>query len=171
MKTPLEVPPSFDGRLVMYPTSKEVRDYFSWRQADSMYSTPLTAAHINNLYNTVFWALVQEGQKTEREAHEVLKGTVSADKHEILFQQFGMNYDKLPAFYRKGTTLVWAPTYDPGRTKPKTELRTLHVDIIGASFWTPCELRPPTLADDGLAYFERPDRLEADGLGASILNP
>lgn len=31
----LKYPPSFDGRIVMYPAPKEVRDYFSWRQADS----------------------------------------------------------------------------------------------------------------------------------------
>ena len=92
-------------------------------------------AHINNLYNTVFWALVLEGKKTEREAHNILKGTVSADKHEILFKEFGINYDKLPAFFRKGTTLVWAPVRDPNRTKPRTRLFTLHVDIIGDDFW------------------------------------
>jgi tRNA(His) 5'-end guanylyltransferase len=31
----LQYPPTFDGRIVQYPTEKEVRDYFSWRQADS----------------------------------------------------------------------------------------------------------------------------------------
>lgn len=31
----LQYPPSFDGRLVVYPGEKEVRDYFAWRQADS----------------------------------------------------------------------------------------------------------------------------------------
>lgn len=46
-------PPSFDGRAVLYPTVRNMRDYLSWRQAD---------CHINNLYNTVFWALVQQGQ-------------------------------------------------------------------------------------------------------------
>ena len=45
-------PPSFDGRAVLYPTVKNLRDYLSWRQAD---------CHINNLYNTVFWALVNKG--------------------------------------------------------------------------------------------------------------
>lgn len=34
-ETPLKHPPSFDGRIVLYPSAKEVRDYFSWRQADS----------------------------------------------------------------------------------------------------------------------------------------
>ena len=100
MSAPLGEPPSFDGRLVVYPGTQEIRDYFAWRQADT---------HINNLYNTIFWALVLQGQKTEREAHDLLKGTVSSEKHEMLFQQFGINYDKLPAFFRKGTTLVWAP--------------------------------------------------------------
>jgi tRNA(His) guanylyltransferase len=33
----LKYPPSFDGRIVLYPTGKVVRDYFSWRQADSEY--------------------------------------------------------------------------------------------------------------------------------------
>jgi tRNA(His) guanylyltransferase len=28
-------PPSFDGRITLYPTEKEVRDYFAWRQVDS----------------------------------------------------------------------------------------------------------------------------------------
>ena len=31
----LKYPPSFDGRIVLYPTERVVRDYFSWRQADS----------------------------------------------------------------------------------------------------------------------------------------
>jgi tRNA(His) guanylyltransferase len=33
----LKYPPSFDGRIVLYPTERAVRDYFSWRQADSEY--------------------------------------------------------------------------------------------------------------------------------------
>lgn len=33
--TPLRYPPSFDGRIVIYPTERATRDYFSWRQADS----------------------------------------------------------------------------------------------------------------------------------------
>ena len=47
-------PPSFDGRAVLYPSIKNMRDYLSWRQAD---------CHINNLYNTVFWTLVQKGKQ------------------------------------------------------------------------------------------------------------
>ena len=35
--TPLSYPPSFDARIILYPGVKEVRDYFSWRQADSVF--------------------------------------------------------------------------------------------------------------------------------------
>ncbi|WFD32946.1 tRNA(His) guanylyltransferase [Malassezia sp. CBS 17886] len=103
MKAPLQTPPSFDGRLVMYPSSQAVRDYFAWRQADT---------HINNLYNTTFWALIQQGGCTEREAHEALKGSVSAEKHEILFARFGINYNKLPAIFRKGPPAVSPPFWE-----------------------------------------------------------
>lgn len=134
------------------------------------------AAHINNLYNTTFWALVLQGGQTEREAHESLKGSYSKDKHEILFRQFGINYDKLPALYRKGTTLVYAPIHTPGRpakAKPKTELRTLHVDIIQDAFWNAQEggaPAPPSPSDvSDKPFYDVPARLECAGLGSLVL--
>lgn len=30
--------PSFDGRAVMYPSERNLRDYMSWRQVDCMYN-------------------------------------------------------------------------------------------------------------------------------------
>lgn len=95
----LQYPPSFDGRVVVYPGEKEIRDYFSWRQADSelvsfrvhlsgsrMFLTKVVnsgssimlcgifgLAHINNLYNTTHWALVQQGGQTSPEASITLK--------------------------------------------------------------------------------------------------
>ncbi|WRT70769.1 uncharacterized protein IL334_007768 [Kwoniella shivajii] len=96
---PLRYSPSFDSRVVLYPSAKEVRDYFAWRQADT---------HINNLYNTVFWALVQSGQSTA-EANKALQGTDSKDKNELLFSKFDINYNNLPAMYRKGSTCVRKP--------------------------------------------------------------
>ncbi|WVQ85817.1 hypothetical protein IAT38_007985 [Cryptococcus sp. DSM 104549] len=93
---PLLYPPTFDGRVVLYPGVQELRDYFGWRQADT---------HINNLYNTAFWALVHGGQTTA-EANKTLQGTDSKDKNELLFSQYGINYNTLPAMYRKGSILV-----------------------------------------------------------------
>ncbi|KAF5329950.1 hypothetical protein D9611_010502 [Ephemerocybe angulata] len=94
---PLQYPPSFDGRIVPYPAERHIRDYFAWRQADT---------HINNLYNTTFWALVQQGGQTTTEAHATLRGTFSKDKHEILYSRFKINYNQLDARYRKGSILV-----------------------------------------------------------------
>lgn len=48
-------PPSFDARVILYPTDKNLRDYLSWRQAD---------VHINNLYNTCFWNLILKKKLT-----------------------------------------------------------------------------------------------------------
>jgi len=35
------------------------------------------------------------------------QGTVSSDKNELLFSEFGINYNNLPQLYRKGTVLLW----------------------------------------------------------------
>ncbi|KAH7928112.1 tRNAHis guanylyltransferase [Leucogyrophana mollusca] len=141
--TPLRYPPSFDGRIVVYPTEQAVRDYFAWRQADT---------HINNLYNTVFWALVQQGMQSTTEAHANLRGTVSAMKHEILYSRFNVNYNDLSARFRKGSVVVReeisppsepkaqnSSAEKPSRVKKKVKIRThveiLHCDIIGDEFW------------------------------------
>lgn len=41
--TPLRSTPMFDGRAVLYPDQQSLRDYLSWRQADT---------HINNQVRT-----------------------------------------------------------------------------------------------------------------------
>jgi tRNA(His) guanylyltransferase len=58
------------------------------------------------LYNTTFWALVLKGGRSATEAEEDLKGTVSADKNEILFSKFGINYNNEPEMYRKGSIML-----------------------------------------------------------------
>lgn len=55
---PILSPPHFDSRVVLYPSDHTLKDYMSWRQAD---------AHINNLYNTCFWNLVQKKKLTPQE--------------------------------------------------------------------------------------------------------
>ena len=74
--TPLKTIPSFDARIVLYPSLEDLKAYLSWRQVD---------CHINNLYNTTFWALINQGKLTNTEAHAKLKGTLAAEKNEILF--------------------------------------------------------------------------------------
>ncbi len=51
----------------------------SWRQVDCRYSKrparsgPDLLGHINNLYNTAFWALIQLGGMDSTEAEKTLK--------------------------------------------------------------------------------------------------
>jgi len=92
----LNYPPSFDGRCVLYPSNKNLRDYLSWRQAD---------CHINNLHNTCFWKLVDSGS-TPHEAQTRLKTMLAKDKNELLFSEFQTNYNNLPELFRKGTVIV-----------------------------------------------------------------
>ncbi|KAI5287382.1 hypothetical protein KEM52_001613, partial [Ascosphaera acerosa] len=91
-----EMEPAFDGRAVLYPSDTNLRDYLCWRQAD---------CHINNLYNTTFWSLVLQGGMENQEAEVALKGTLAADKNEILFSRFGINYNNEPEMYRKGSVV------------------------------------------------------------------
>ncbi|BEI81203.1 hypothetical protein CcaverHIS002_0203630 [Cutaneotrichosporon cavernicola] len=102
--TPLRYPPTFDSRVVLYPTAKEVRDYFSWRQVDT---------HINNLHNTCYWALRHDGE-SGTEATKLLEGTFSDNKNELLFTRFKVNYNNLPEYFKKGSVLVRT---DPRLTK------------------------------------------------------
>jgi len=116
--TPLSYPPSFDARIVLYPGIREVRDYFSWRQADT---------HINNLYNTVFWALIHKEGQSPKQAHEALHGTVSSQKQEMLFSRFGINYNALPSRFRKGTVVVREQLSGGDEIENTGELSLVHV--------------------------------------------
>lgn len=148
----LHYPPAFDARVVLYPSDHNLQDYLSWRQAD---------CHINNLYNTCFWKLVQDRGLTPAQAQERLKGTLSSDKNELLFSDFRINYNNLSELYRKGTILIRcrdgdAPGGDTargvtsqaggraamtqpvnnhhqGKARPSTVV--LHTDLIGKQFW------------------------------------
>ena len=64
-----------------------------------------STGHVNNLYNTTFWAMVQKGGMSATAAEEELKGTLSSDKNEILFSRFGVNYNNEPDMYRKGSVV------------------------------------------------------------------
>ncbi|KAL6713868.1 tRNA-His guanylyltransferase [Lecanora helva] len=108
---PLTPPmPSFDGRVVLYPSSANLRDYMSWRQAD---------CHINNLYNTTFWALIHQGGLDAKQAEEKLKGTVASDKHEVLFSNYRINYNNEPEMFKKGSMIY--RDHDTASLKHKIE--------------------------------------------------
>ncbi|XP_030377636.1 probable tRNA(His) guanylyltransferase [Scaptodrosophila lebanonensis] len=128
MSQPMAYAPCFDGRVVLYPSDENLRDYLSWRQAD---------VHVNNLYNTAFWKLVLQTGLSNQQAEERLRGTFSADKNELLFQEFGINYNNMPAMYRKGTILLRkrVVTGELPDEKCRQAIVPLHEDLISAQFW------------------------------------
>lgn len=134
--------PTFDARAIVYPNRENIIDYFSWRQVD---------CHINNLYNTTFWMLVLKGGMTTQEAENRLIGTLSSDKNEILFKEFGINYNNEPEMFKKGTIYVREvndfpigkymenPTIDNLqrilKRNKKSSINKYHCDLIKESFW------------------------------------
>ncbi|PMD38506.1 tRNA guanylyltransferase [Hyaloscypha variabilis F] len=164
-ETPLSAPlPSFDGRAVHYPSVQNLRDYMSWRQVD---------CHINNLYNTAFWALIQIGGVDAKSAEKELSGSLAADKNEILFSRFKINYNNEPEIYKKGSVVLRDyELVEPGaaqelidedslktvdgvalsktqeendkKRRAKARITVQHVDIIKDEFW---ERRPWLLSN------------------------
>ncbi|KAJ1643399.1 tRNA-histidine guanylyltransferase 1-like [Coemansia asiatica] len=131
--TRLQFPPAFDSRVVMYPSEHILRDYLSWRQVD---------CHINNMYNTCFWALVNKGGMTQKEAEKRLSGTLSKDKNELLFSEFEINYNNEPAIFKKGSVIIRekvlidvVDAQGKMTKRTKTEVAILHCDIIKNAFW------------------------------------
>lgn len=131
--TRLLYPPAFDARAVCYPSDAVLRDYLSWRQVD---------CHVNNQYNTCFWALVKNGC-TPSEAQARIKGTNVAMKNELLWNEAGCNYDRLPPIFRKGSCLYRqeveevAGTTEGGQPVQRRRSRVVisHEDIVGDGFW------------------------------------
>lgn len=101
-------PAAFDARVSLLPRTRDVVDYFRWRQED---------AHRNALSAHCYWALRREGLK-ERAATEQISGLGVPEKNEFLFQR-GINFNDLPAWQKRGTGLYWE-TYLKQGTNPLT---------------------------------------------------
>ena len=64
---------------------------------------PSLSTTVNNTHYTV-----QVPMHTLRNFWNILlQGTLAADKNEILFSDFDINYNNEPMLLRKGTTLIW----------------------------------------------------------------
>ncbi|XP_023945348.1 probable tRNA(His) guanylyltransferase [Bicyclus anynana] len=122
----LKYPPVFDGRIVLYPSEENLIDYLKWRQAD---------VHINNLYNTTFWTLVLQGSLSPAQAEKRLSGTVSADKNEILFKEFNINYNNEPEMFKRGTLLIRKTLSNEASNKNISVIVDVHSDMLKDSFW------------------------------------
>jgi len=121
------------------------------------------SSHINNLYNTTFWALVQQGAMNAKDAEKTLSGSLSAEKNEILFSRFKINYNNELELYKKGSVVFREyELVEPGaatrrneddesstelsqvsktqveknkKRRAKARIIVQHVDIIRDDFW------------------------------------
>ncbi|CAG7721747.1 unnamed protein product [Allacma fusca] len=109
--TELQFPPSFDCCIWALQTHQNVRDYFSWRQAE---------CHFENLYNTAYSNLLQDGvSKTDVEKE--LSGASVRVLNEILLSRFNMEYKNKPELYKQGTVII-LPATTNGFLSPKEKI-------------------------------------------------
>jgi len=83
-------PAQFDGRAFIVP-KPEVLDYFVWRQKN---------AWNNCVHSIAFFELAEETSRSR--ATERLHGLDINEKQELLFQEFGINVDKVPTHRKRG---------------------------------------------------------------------
>jgi len=93
----------FDSRAWLGANKSQVVDYFRWRQADA------TRCALNGW---CYWKLRKAGKNT-REATAMLDGKSVAYKNELLFQ-YGINFNELPTWQRRGVGLYWEEYNKPG---------------------------------------------------------
>ena len=87
---------AFDCRIIPLPTLERVQDYFLWRQED---------AHRNGLNAHCYWLLRRNGLSATKSTAQ-LEGKSVSDKNELLFQH-GINFDKIPAWQKRGSGVYW----------------------------------------------------------------
>ncbi|MEP0857327.1 tRNA(His) guanylyltransferase Thg1 family protein [Trichocoleus sp. DQ-U1] len=87
---------NFDSRVWLAPNKSQVVDYFSWRQADA------TRCALNGW---CYWTLRKAG-KSAAQATAALEGQSVGFKNELLFQ-YGINFNELPTWQRRGVGLYW----------------------------------------------------------------
>jgi tRNA(His) 5'-end guanylyltransferase len=98
----------FDCRISQLPNVDLVCDYFRWRNED---------AARNSLNGHCYWALRKDGLN-QKQATEQLVGMSVAAKNELLFQ-FGVYFNDLPNWQKRGVGLYWEE-YDKVGENPLT---------------------------------------------------
>ena len=101
-------PATFDCRISQLPNLELVVDYFRWRNED---------AARNALNSWCYWTLRKQGQN-EQEATKGLLGLSVGQKNELLFQ-YGINFNDLPNWQKRGVGLYWEE-YDKPSLNPIT---------------------------------------------------
>lgn len=87
------------------------------------------------------------------QAEERLRGTLASDKNELLFSEFGLNYNNEPPMFRKGTVLIRKLCKMPGDGKLRHIVLPFYTDLIGDVFW---KENPEILGMKSLQIYHRP---------------
>lgn len=106
-------PACFDCRISQLPTTDLVVDYFRWRNED---------ANRNALNSWCYWTLRKDGQN-ETQATKRLLGVSVSQKNELL-HQYGINFNDLPNWQKRGVGLYWEE-YDKPSMNPITNEEVL----------------------------------------------
>ena len=102
--------PTFDARLLILPSQYHIIKCFQWRQMDS---------HRNAISTQCFWRLVKSG-KSKKESQRIMSEMKDKDKNELLFKEFGINYNNTPEWQRKGT-MFYTKSYKKKGYNPITK--------------------------------------------------
>lgn len=109
----LGLPACFDCRIIPLPDQERVDDYFSWRQED---------ANRNALNSWCYWTLREHGYNAT-DAQEHIKGKSIEEKKSLLVD-YGIIYDELPEWQRKGVNIEWYMVEKEG-WNPITQTKTV----------------------------------------------
>ncbi len=94
---PIKLLTVFDCRVIELPNKSLVKDYFSWRQAD---------AARNALSTYAYWKLRSTGLDGTKAARRLDQLTVR-NKHDLLYNEFGINFADCPGWQINGTGMYW----------------------------------------------------------------
>lgn len=87
---------TFDSRVWLGVNKSQVIDYFRWRQADAGRCA---------LNGCCYWSLRKAG-KSVGQAASILESKSVAFKNDLLFE-YGINFNDLPTWQRRGIGLYW----------------------------------------------------------------
>ncbi|KAG8004179.1 putative tRNA(His) guanylyltransferase [Nibea albiflora] len=108
---PLLYPPGFDGRVVLYPTNRNLRDYLSWRQADW---------NTSRRQNEILFSQFDINYNSEPALHK--KGTT-------------LIWEKQDETVTKRMKRPDGEEEDVPVTRSRRTVQDYHCDIIGEKFW------------------------------------
>lgn len=99
-----------DCRTIAMPNVDMLLDYFCWRQED---------AHRNSLSSYCYWTLRNQDHSFSEATKKVEKLSMSA-KNELLFS-YGINYNTLPSWQKRGVGLSFEDIQKTGINKMNNE--------------------------------------------------